>query len=302
MSSVPDLCAVCHVESVPPQEKSAVLDWLLEDPTEHPHFDPSTGTYIVPRDGLYTIKVALIPIGTTQLLTSKRKRSNVQYAIRIRAPNPADYQIESTYLDVGSTSLGQVEHLSTGTSITCERMPPAPSPGDVIPPSKEFLRITISCIQRKRKYHQAEPISKKELKRRKKRRRALLMRRTSRVDASDVEEETDTDSDWETGFESDTSQEEEANKLRDDVVRYQIPPPSDSDASQTSSQADRDLYMRQALHVDKLLEDSMPDEPPYPVQWQPLPHSSSEDLSIHRARPSTEGTTSVRKRRRFKRR
>lgn len=214
----------CPASQPPPtsSHKTIITDWtierdLIDNRRAHPCFDSKSGCYNVPVDGLYKIFVEIIPLGSPLLLNDKKNRRFVPYAICLQelAEDHEDH-IQRCYHDIG-TKFAKVEHLKAGTQITCVRMPNIP--GD------ECLRIKVEIIIRKRKRDERQ-LTKKEKRERKKhqkrhaiaRRHALLPTR-GRPDASALhsndylqnasDDGSESDSEWEHGFESDSTSEEE---------------------------------------------------------------------------------------------
>ena len=191
------------MKSCPPPIKTTVDAWEFDDISPlHPHFDETKGVFKVPCDGLYTIKLQIIPLDGDVLIIN-RQRTSVRYAIRLEHPCPKDGDIESVYRDVGSSSFGQLEHLARGTTISCERLPDCVQPLRI---RHECLRLGVACIQRKRKGTE-QPLSKNE----RKKRRKLLRRQTKEEPMpSSKESGLENDREWDTGFDSDSSVSEDA--------------------------------------------------------------------------------------------
>lgn len=157
----------------------------------NPHFDDKTGIYKIPKDGLYVVSVQLIPIGGATLRNAHRTRLSVNYALKI-----SDSVDDDDYRDVGSRNYGEMIHFRKGTVLSCVRVAGAPA--------RECVRFNVCCVQRKRKRETKVP-SKKEIKRRK--RAASRAARVER-DSSDGESDHSSESEWDHGFESDTTRDE----------------------------------------------------------------------------------------------
>ena len=184
-----------------------VDNWQLDGVSPiHPHFDASIGVYNVPCDGLYAIKLQIIPLDGDALRIN-RQRDTVRYVVRLDYPCPKDEDIECQYFDVGPTSFGQVEHLARGTSISCERLPDWNDPTQV---KRECLRLGVACIQRKRKYRERALTNKEK----KWHRHVMYLKRKNRsVHSSEDSDLSSDDSEWYAAFESDFSQSEHANVI-----------------------------------------------------------------------------------------
>lgn len=216
-----------------PSEKTTLIDWVVEADPQFPDLDPaeyfvkSKGEYVAPIDGLYTIKVQLIPINGATLGSSSRRRQRVDYALRLTSPPDRETNpdaIQSTYLDIGSVSFGELAHLHAGTRIGCIQMPGAVG--------QECVRMMVDLIQRKRKREQPE-LTRKELKKlRKDKRKAGAQVKTPSslgidpiVSSSDTassptgdedgnsdddgySDDSDDSEDWEFNFESDSTSDD----------------------------------------------------------------------------------------------
>ncbi|CAN8061500.1 unnamed protein product [Agarophyton chilense] len=204
----------------PSADKIIITGWELErSPIEdntHPCFSPALGLYTVPVDGLYQIVVEVIPLGGPAIANANNHREVVPYAICLQEPpSEQEDQILRRYHDIGN-KFAKVEHIKKGTQITCVRMPNIP--GD------ECLRFKVEIVIRKRKREEKE-LTKKEKKKRNKRQRKQAMARQPHIlpargrgDASrlseqdlshfDIDDASDSDSEWETGFESDSTSDD----------------------------------------------------------------------------------------------
>lgn len=220
-------------------EKSVLLDWTVETDPQFPladpslNFSPSTGEYIIPIDGLYTLIVQLIPINGAPIASAARRRQHVHYALRLISPpehtsDQADL-VDATYLDVGSTNFGELIHLKAGTRVACLHMPGARN--------TESVRIKVELIQRKLKRSKPQLTRKQAKKRRnqsRKRSATVAMSNSGSpklvpepsffpsivsppvsteddddIDDNDYDSWSDSDSnDWESGFESDSTADE----------------------------------------------------------------------------------------------
>ena len=259
MSCPSEFSAVRCMQSCSPPVKTTIADWELESisPT-HPHFDPATGVYNVPRDGLYMIKLQIIRLGN-DVTVIKRPRASVRYAIRLDNPCPKDGDIESVYLDVGSSSFGQIEHLAKGTAISCERLPDCVQPLRI---RHECLRLGVACIQRKRKGTE-QPLSKNERKKRRK-----LMRKEMSVEPVPGAQDSGIDSEWNSGFDSDSSVSEDAVQSSAEPVVSEQPTEETTDEESLDN-----AFSRQVRSIDALLD--VDDEtPPYSPMYSPPAHSS----------------------------
>lgn len=171
-------------------------------------------------DGLYTIVVDLIPIGSPNMENQNRRRVSVDYVIRIQEPpdegTAPDDIVESEYRDVGSVNFAEMIHFKEGTRISCMRMPSGRG--------TECVRLRIELVQRKRKRAKTPALSKKELKKRKKLKRKAESSASSlsvgldsnrprhynsgaETSKSCCSSDSSSDSDWSNGFESDTSED-----------------------------------------------------------------------------------------------
>ncbi|PXF49557.1 hypothetical protein BWQ96_00627 [Gracilariopsis chorda] len=209
----------CTNPPPPSAETAVVKGWTIERDTiennSHPCFDPVSASYIVPVDGLYKIVVELIPLGGPAIVNDNNRRQIVPYALCLQEPpTQLDDQILRRYHDIGN-KFAKVEHIKAGTTITCIRMPNVP--GD------ECIRFKVEIILRKRKREERE-LTKKEKKRNKRQRRQAMARHPTilpargRGDASrlhdndpnpqDLDDASDSDSEWENGFESDSTSDD----------------------------------------------------------------------------------------------
>lgn len=227
MVAPPDFSALyCPPRTGDPtvKEKMVLSGWTVEGLSKNPShlcFNPAAGEYTVSVDGLYSLIVELIPIGSVRLEYEQNKRAQVEYALRITEPDPeqpdqSDH-VESEFLDVGPINLGQMKHLRTGNVISCLCMPPTLA--------QTCVRLKIACIQRKKKRPRPVELSKKEQKKRKKMKRkaeSIASSLSSGMEVSsskpcpgssdtsrahESSEDDNSDSEWSNGFESDTTED-----------------------------------------------------------------------------------------------
>lgn len=181
----------------PPTDKVVLTHWEVEPdpqfPDPHTNFNPVTGEYTIPTDGLYTLIVQIIPINGATLISAARRRRNVDYALRLNYPPPpnpprnpapssashpdtsalhgasancpAQDTVHTSFLDVGSVNFGELKHLSAGTRLACIKMPGATD--------HECIRLKVELVQRKRKRTRPE-LTRKQLKKRRKDKRKFL--------------------------------------------------------------------------------------------------------------------------------
>lgn len=215
---VPDVSALYKPRHIHLPERTTLLGWEIDSDTfppdnpTHPCFDSESGVYTVPNDGLYLINVQLIPIGAPNLYSDRHTRKSVVYAVCLHTPSATD-EIESRFLDVGSFSFGQIEHLAKGTRVSCIRFPSG-LPNDCV-------RFRVELVIRKRRREEVE-ISKKELKKRRKKKKKdmekerkpvalnspLPFKKGPQPIESEDDDDSDSDSEWEHGFESDSTSDE----------------------------------------------------------------------------------------------
>lgn len=205
------------------KQSADLIGWDVETEHQedgHPCFDDACGEYKVCLDGLYTVVVELIPIGSANVENQSHRRLSVDYVVRIQEPpeegiSPDDV-VESEYKDVGSVNFAEMIHLKEGTRISCMQMPSSRG--------TECVRFKIELLQRKRKRARAPEVSKKELKKRKKLKRKAESSASSQSAGLDItrfryynsgaetskscdSSDDSSDSDWSNGFESDTSED-----------------------------------------------------------------------------------------------
>lgn len=140
-------------------------------------FNCSTGDYIVPTDGLYTISVDLIPIGVPRMQQAHPRRHHVQYAVRVTVPRKSTHHedVDVTVMDVGTSNFGQILHLQRGSLVGVMAMPCAEL-------GRHNIRLRIQLIQRKAKVYVPQ-LTRKQLKRKRKmRRRRRKLREMSKSD------------------------------------------------------------------------------------------------------------------------
>ncbi|PXF39592.1 hypothetical protein BWQ96_10711 [Gracilariopsis chorda] len=204
----------------PSAEKTVVKGWAIErdivEDNTHPCFDHGSASYTVPADGLYKIVVELIPLGGPAIFNDNNQRQIVPYSLCLQEPpNELDDQIIRRYHDIGN-KLAKVEHIKAGTTISCIRMPNVP--GD------ECIRFKVEIILRKRKRDKREPTRKEKKNRKRMLRRQTMAHHLTTLsshgsgDASRLHDyyphpqhlggTSDSDSEWEKGFESDSTSDD----------------------------------------------------------------------------------------------
>lgn len=173
-----------------------------EGQTKHAHFDEADGVFRVPRDGLYSIVVEVIPTdGTANVSDALSRRKEVSYAVRIEEPPiPANDDgdgdndgITTEFLDVGPVSFGELIHMKTGARLSIQGLAAR----------RESIRLKVELVQRKRKRARSPELTKKELKKMKKKNRKKRRRESSTTAASESDTGTGDSSEWD--FSSDDS-------------------------------------------------------------------------------------------------
>lgn len=170
-----------------------------EEGGKHADFDEQNGVFVVPRDGLYSIVVEVIPTdGSANVSDALSRRKEVSYAVRIDEPpnddedDEGDYDdITTDFRDVGPVSFGELIHMKTGTRVSIQGLLAA---------RRESIRLKIELVQRKRKRARSPELSKKELKKLKKQ-----QKKRRRESSSTAASESDTAGSSEWSFSSDES-------------------------------------------------------------------------------------------------
>jgi len=167
---------------------------------KHENFDESHGIFLVPRDGLYSIVVEVIPTdGGANVSDALSRRKEVSYAVRIEEPpneeDEDDNDLTTEFRDVGPVSFGELIHLKSGARLSIQGLAPR----------RESIRLKIELIQRKRKRAREPELSKKELKKLKKKQKKR--KRESSSTAASESDTTADSSEW--SFSSDESGRDE---------------------------------------------------------------------------------------------
>lgn len=150
------------------KEKTVLIEWTVESDPQFPEADPSanfsasTGEYVIPMDGLYTIVAQVIPINGAPIASAASRRKKVDYALRLATTeeNCADEvgevgEVSATFHDIGCTNFGEMIHLKQGTRIACLKMPEAIG--------RDSVRLKVELVQRKRKRNKPQ-LTRKQVK------------------------------------------------------------------------------------------------------------------------------------------